>query len=79
MAMGDVDQDGLDDLVFGQNLQIMQIASEGSGTFTKNLFMGIGTAADALAVGDVNGDGKPDLIVGQKAASLLVVYPNQAP
>jgi hypothetical protein len=76
LAVGDIDQDGLDDVVLTQNPQIFQLANEGDGTFTRVVL--IGAAADSIAVGDVTGDNKADLVIAQKATSQLVVYPNQS-
>lgn len=77
-SVGDVDRDGLDDVIIVQNMQVTQLANEGNGTFSKTTLLS-GVGADAVAVGDVTGDGKADLVLAQKAATALVCYTNQSP
>lgn len=77
VAIGDVDRDALDDVIFLQSGLVLELANEGNGSFTKtSLLNSIG--ADAVAVGDLNVDGKADLAFAQKGTSMLSVYPNQS-
>lgn len=75
-AVGDTDQDGLDDVLIGQNNVISQLASEGDGTFSKTELLN-NLPADSLGLGDVNGDAKLDLAIGQKQQSMIICYTNQ--
>ncbi len=76
-AVGDVDQDGLDDVILSVSNQIVEYANQGDGTFTKSTLVNV--AADAIAIGDLNGDGKPDLALAQKAGATVLAYLNAAP
>lgn len=79
LAVGDVDRDGLDDVMIAQNMQVSQLASEGNGAFVKTNLAG-GVTTDAIAIGDGNGDGKADLVVASKTpTAMLFFYPNQSP
>lgn len=77
VAIGDVDLDGLEDVIFLQSGLVVELANEGTGSFTKTVLLN-GVTADSVAVGDLNVDGKADLAFAQKAASMLAVYPNLA-
>ena len=78
VATGDVNGDGLPDLVVGANgspTQVFLNAGFDSATHTWNGF-GTGTAiataaTKAVALGDVNGDGALDLFVGNDGANVL--------
>lgn len=78
LAVGDVDRDGLDDVIVVRDLQVAQLANEGDGTFSKVTLLP-SSVGDAAAVGDVTGDGKPDLVLADKNGTVLSIYPNLAP
>ena len=79
-AVGDVDRDGLDDVMISASgsMQVFQLANEGNGTFAKTSLVS-GLSADAIAIGDVTGDSKVDLVIATKSPAGLTCYPNQSP
>lgn len=76
LARGDVNGDGVDDLIVGAPLDSRQAASAGwlgvvlgGADFPRRRFISTQTEADgqwggAVAVGDFNGDGNDDLVIG---------------
>ncbi len=78
MAIGDVDGDGLDDLITLQGTSLQVLTIEGRTVTTTPLLSGESLAIDALTIGDVSGDGRADLVVASKSSASLTVFINQA-
>jgi hypothetical protein len=78
MAVGDIDRDGLDDIVAVQGASIIVLSIDGTTVTSTPVLSNLPMTVDAAAVGDVSGDGKPDLVIGQKAGAMLTVFVNQA-
>lgn len=79
MALGDIDRDGLDDIIAVQGASIIVLSIDGTTVTSTPVLSSLPMTVDAAAVGDVSGDGKPDLVIGQKAGAMLTVFINQAP
>jgi len=63
IALADVDQDGLDDVLIGHRYGVQLLTSDGAGGFTASAALDSEDyAVYALTVGDVNADGLPDLV-----------------
>ena len=76
VALGDVDGDGDNDLVFGNawDLQNRLYLNDGTGTFTDATAARMRLVSDdteAVALGDVDGDGDPDLVSGNRGQNRL--------
>jgi len=78
MALGDIDRDGLDDVIAAQGSSVIVLSIDGSTVTSTPVLSSLPAAVDAVAVGDVTGDGKPDLVIAQKTGTLLTVFLNQA-
>ena len=78
MALGDIDRDGLDDVIAAQGSSVVVLSIDGSTVTSTPVLSSLPAAVDAVAVGDVTGDGKPDLVIAQKTGTLLTVFLNQA-
>jgi hypothetical protein len=65
IAVGDIDGDGIADIVFssGVNQTAVVFFGKGDGTFTAGPTTFAGFSPDGIALGDFNGDGKPDLAI----------------
>lgn len=73
VAVGDVNGDGIDDLITGAGpggSAHVKVFSDGNGAELKSFFAFDGFSGGVnVAAGDVNGDGKADIIVGAGAGS----------
>ncbi len=78
MTVVDLDRDGMDDVIFGQSSQVVQLTNEGNGTFSRRPLLN-GIAADTLTVGELDNQNGPELLLAQKAGAALIVYPNLSP
>lgn len=78
MALGDVDGDGLDDLITLQGTSLQVLTIERRTVTATPLLSGEPLPVDALAIGDVSGDGRADLVVASKADASVTVFINQA-
>lgn len=78
MALGDIDRDGLDDIIAIQGTSIIVLSIDGATVTSTPVLSSLPVAIDAAAVGDVTGDGKPDLVIAQKTGAMLTVFVNQA-
>jgi hypothetical protein len=65
LASGDLDGDGIDDLVVASNGQTFArvFLGRGDGTFREPLDVATGRSATGVQVGDVDGDGRNDLVL----------------
>jgi len=63
LAVGDIDNDGRNDIVFG-SARIGVLTQAAGGNFNAPIYLGSGstTAIDGLAIGDVNGDHRNDIV-----------------
>jgi hypothetical protein len=82
-AVGDVDGDGIPDLVSvfspdidDYGLQALVRKGRGDGTFTAPHTPSFPIASVAIALADVNGDGKPDILAANRVFSVSVL-PNR--
>jgi len=78
IAAGDLNGDGLDDLVvtlYGNTGVAIMVAKQGGG-FNTPYFNQTGNNPKAVAIGDLNGDGKPDLAVANYSDNNVAVLLN---
>lgn len=76
LASGDVDGDGLDDLVVGglEEPVAVVMLNDGAGSFSASPPMNPGETVNSMALGDLDGDGLPDLVAsGPSNRDLLVM------
>lgn len=90
VAAGDIDQDGLDDLVIAKGESLYFLSNEGAGTFSAGAALTIPirdavgsvqlTPVSSIAVGDVSADGtgRKDLVLVSKMNRLIAVMENTA-
>jgi hypothetical protein len=76
VALADLDQDGVLDVVTGVDLGgIATLRGRGDGTFEAPVkYPGARSYARPLAIADVNGDGRPDVVTAEVEDSRAVVY-----
>ena len=77
MAIGDIDRDGLDDVIAAQGTSVIVLSIDGATVTSTPVLSSLPASVDAVAVGDVTGDGKPDLVIAQKTGAMLTVFINQ--
>lgn len=90
VAAGDIDQDGLDDLVIAKGGSLFVLSNEGGGTFSAGPALAIPvrgatgsvllTPVSAIVIGDVSADATrlKDLVLVSKTNRLLAVMENTA-
>ncbi len=80
LAVGDFNQDGKADVVFGGNEMGMVVEyGRGDGTFYQQSQLNVGPPSDfsqSLAVVDLNGDGKPDIVACLFLSQQCAVFTN---
>ncbi|HZH16713.1 MAG TPA: VCBS repeat-containing protein [Archangium sp.] len=76
IALGDVDEDGDDDLVTANNdgKSVAVLLNRGNGVFQTPSLWTAGKEPTALALEDLNGDGSLDLLVANSGDSSVGVY-----
>jgi len=78
LAVGDLDRDGLADVIVSRKTQLQWLANQGDGTFaTPALLVSLPKAASTVDVGPVDGNESPDLVVAVQGI-ILTTFLNQA-
>ncbi|MCC6569923.1 MAG: VCBS repeat-containing protein, partial [Anaerolineales bacterium] len=80
MAVGDVNNDGLDDVVtlnFSDNTISLFIQNSG-GAFSDRITYATNSGPDAVAIGDVNNDGLNDVIVAHHTHATIGVFTQES-
>ena len=74
LAVGDVDGDGVPDIIAGDSssASVVVLLGNGDGTFTGSGTFGVPGYIYGITIGDVNGDGKADVIAATTFASPAV-------
>jgi hypothetical protein len=78
-AVGDLDGDGIPDVVVGfrDQHQVVVHPGNGDGTFLAGAGHTVGGNADYIALGDLNGDGHLDVVTASKSALTISVLLNR--
>lgn len=76
LAIGDLDGDGLDDIVFVRDGRIHGLSNLGDGTYCADDLGPAPAEVTAMAIGDVSKDSKKDLIIISKLAKTVSAYLN---
>ena len=78
VAAGDVDGDGILDLVTANSSDGTATVARGlgGGTFERSADLGSGQGAWSVAITDLNGDGRPDLVLTNCWSASVTVLPN---
>ncbi|MCC6300837.1 MAG: VCBS repeat-containing protein, partial [Anaerolineales bacterium] len=80
MAVGDVNNDGLDDVVtvdFSDNT-ISLFSQTGAGELAERVTYATNSGPDAIAIGDVNNDGLNDVAVAHHTSAMIGVFIQKA-
>ncbi len=84
VAVGDVNGDGLPDLVVANRRDntvsvLLNTTAKGATTptFATTASFAVGHSPDAVAIADLNGDGKPDVVVANSNSSYVSVLMNK--
>ena len=78
VAVGDVNGDGLQDIVQGNDAQqTLVYLSEGGGIFGKGFPVGKAYYTTSIALGDMNGDGALDIVQGNNGQESMLYLNNQ--
>ena len=76
LAVGDLDGDNLDELVFVRAGKIVGLNNLGGGSFCADELGAAPAEVTAMAIGDINGDHRNDLVVISKLAKTVTAYLN---
>jgi hypothetical protein len=77
LAVADVNDDGVPDLVGTSANDVVVLLGQGDGTFQAPQRVAVGSDPQDVAVADVNGDGVPDLVVANTGSNDVVVLLGQ--
>jgi hypothetical protein len=78
LAVGDLDRDGLADVIVSRKTQLQWLANQGDGTFAPPaLLVSLQKAASTVDVGPIDGNDSPDLVVAVQGI-ILTTFLNQA-
>jgi len=73
VAIGDLNGDGIPDLVVGAGSSVYVMLGNGDGTFGPRVNFPVGNNVEALAIADVNNDGQPDIISANEYGTISVL------
>ena len=76
VAVGDINHDGLDDVVtsdFSDN-KISVFLQTTNGTFANRVTYSTATGPDALTIGDINSDGRMDVVLAHRNSAYIGVF-----
>jgi hypothetical protein len=79
VAVGDLNDDGLDDIVVGFEYGVSVLLNTTTGgtiNFTQARSLETDILANDVAVGDINNDGKPDIVMVNTSSSLIAAFLN---
>ena len=79
VAIGDLDGDGVPDLVTANSHSddVSVLIGNGNGTYASHVTYGVGNSPRSVAIGDLDGDGVPDLVVANRNSDDVSVLLNQ--
>lgn len=78
LAVGDLDRDGLADVVIGRKSQLAWLANQGDGTFAApSVLLTLPDNATTIDVGAIDGNDSPDIVLGGPSL-VLIAYLNQS-
>ncbi len=79
VAAGDLNGDGLPDLVFSQPTigKIAILYGEAKGSFSRPVLKEVGKNPTSVAIGDVNGDGKADIACANLSDNTVTLFVRQ--
>lgn len=85
IVTGDIDGDGLIDVVFASNFTssvtvVRNLSTAGTISFSpgSTFRTDVNIVPTSVAIGDLDNDGKPDLVAGASDASVIAVFKNQS-
>ncbi len=76
LETGDMNNDGIWDLVYGHEYGVTVLIDDGSGLFTDSVECPLGSSANDVILGDFNGDSWLDIAATQSNASAVAVFFN---
>jgi hypothetical protein len=73
VAIGDLNGDGIPDLVVGAGSSVYVMLGNGDGTFGPRVNFPVANNVDSLAIADVNNDGQPDIVSANEYGTISVL------